>query len=422
MRILFTSSEAVPFAKTGGLADVTSALPKALHQMGHDVTLMIPYYPRQIAKGTAANIPITDLGISIDIPIRSDVVTGRLLESHLPQSDVRIILVDCAEYFDREGLYVSNGRDYIDNCERFVFFSRAVLQAAKELNLRPEIVHANDWQTGLVPALLQIEERGKPSLGQTASVFTIHNLAFQGMFWHFDMPLTGLDWKYFNYQQMEFHGKLNLLKTGIVFSDQLTTVSPSYAQEIQTPEYGCGLDGVLAGRRPDLTGILNGIDLEVWNPETDSALPSNYNVETWQSPEGKPACKKALQRELQLPEQDDVPLFGMISRMTEQKGFDLLRDKMHEFLKRDIQFCFLGTGEPQIEIWLKDLAERYPNRVAVRIEGDESLAHRIEAGSDAYLMPSRFEPCGLNEMYSLRYGTVPIVHGIGGLADTVVDA
>lgn len=422
MRILFASSEAVPYAKTGGLADVASALPKALREAGHEVTLMLPYYPRQVAKGRGAELPMTDLGKSIDVPIRSDVVTGRLLESHLPDSDVRVILVDCAEYFDREGLYVSNGRDYIDNCERFVFFSRAVLQTAKELNLRPEILHTNDWQTALIPALLQIEERGRPPLGQTASVFTIHNMAFHGTFWHFDMPLTGLDWKYFNYQQMEFHGKLNLLKTGIVFADQITTVSPSYAQEIQTPEFGCGLDGVLASRRPDLTGILNGIDPDVWNPDTDPALPANYNAETWRSPEGKSACKTALQKEFQLPEHGEVPLFGMISRMTEQKGFDLLRDKMHEFLKRDVQFCFLGTGEPQIEIWLKDLAEKFPDRVAARIGFDEALAHRIEAGADAYLMPSRFEPCGLNQMYSLRYGTIPVVHAIGGLADTVVDA
>lgn len=422
MRILFASSEAVPFAKTGGLADVTSALPKALQQAGHDVTVVLPYYPRQIAKGPAAELPFSELGSTIDVPIRSEIVTGRLLESRLPGSEVRVILVDCAEYFDREGLYVSNGRDYIDNCERFVFFSRAVVQTAKELNLRPEILHTNDWQTGLVPALLQIEERGKPPLGQTASVFTIHNLAFHGTFWHFDMPLTGLDWKYFNYQQMEFHGKLNLLKTGIVFADQITTVSPSYAQEIQTPDFGCGLDGVLASRRPDLTGILNGIDPEVWNPETDPALPAHYDRETWRKPEGKPACKNALQKDFQLPERADVPLFGMISRMTEQKGFDLLRDRMHEFLKRDAQFCFLGTGEPQIEIWLKDLAEKHPDRVAARIGFDEALAHRIEAGADAYLMPSRFEPCGLNQMYSLRYGTIPVVHAIGGLADTVVDA
>jgi starch synthase len=358
----------------------------------------------------------------VEVPIRSEVLTGRLLETRLPDSDVRVIFVDCAEYFDREGLYVSDGRDYIDNCERFVFFSRAVIAAAKTLNLRPDVIHANDWQTALIPALLQIEERGKPPLGQTVCVFTIHNMAFHGSFWHFDMPLTGLDWKYFNFQQMEFHGKLNLLKTGIVFADQITTVSPSYAQEIQTPEFGCGLDGVLSGRREDLTGILNGIDPDVWNPATDPALPANYSVENWNHPHAKPACKQALQREFQLPERADVPLFGMISRMTEQKGFDLLRDKMHEFLHRDAQFCFLGTGEPQIEAWLKDLATKSPDRVAVRVGFDEGLAHRIEAGCDAYLMPSRFEPCGLNQMYSLRYGTVPLVHAVGGLADTVEDA
>jgi starch synthase len=422
MRILFASTEAVPFAKTGGLADVAAALPKELKQAGHDVTLMLPYYPRLMSRKGGPGVSLQNTGATVDVAIRSDRITGQLLETSLPGSDVRVILVDCAEYFDREGLYGADGRDYIDNCERFVFFSRSVIQAAKTLNLRPEVIHANDWQTGLIPALLQIEERGRPPLRHTASVFTIHNMAFQGSFWHFDMPLTGLDWKYFNYQEMEFHGKLNLLKTGIVFADQITTVSPSYAQEIQTPEFGCGLDGVLSGRRADLTGILNGIDPDDWNPRTDPALPANYSIETWKLPDGKPACKRALQQEFDLPKRSDVPLFGMISRMTEQKGFDLLRDKMHEFLKRDLQLCFLGTGEPQIEAWLKDLAGRHGDRVAVYVGFDEGLAHRIEAGCDGYLMPSRFEPCGLNQMYSLRYGTVPIVHAVGGLADTVVDA
>ncbi len=422
MRVIVASSEAVPFAKTGGLADVASALSKELKRTGHEVTLMLPYYPRQMAKAGGPTVSVYDTGAKVNVPIRSETLTGNLLETRLPDSEVRVIFVDCEEYFNREGLYVSDGRDYIDNCERFVFFSRAVIAAAKILNLRPEVIHANDWQTGLIPALLQIEEQGKPPLERTASVFTIHNMAFHGAFWHFDMPLTGLDWKYFNFEQMEFHGKLNLLKTGIVFADQITTVSPSYAQEIQTAEFGCGLDGVLAGRRADLTGILNGIDPDVWNPQTDPALPGHYSAETWHQPVGKSTCKRALQQEFQLPERPDVPLFGMISRMTEQKGFDLLRDKMHEFLKRDAQFCFLGTGEPQIEAWLKDLAAKSSDRIAVRVGFDEGLAHRIEAGCDAYLMPSRFEPCGLNQMYSLRYGTVPIVHAVGGLADTVVDA
>lgn len=422
MRILIASSEAVPFAKTGGLADVASALAKELKQAGHEVTLILPFYPRQMFRRGSQPVTVQDTGVSIDVPIRSEVLTGRLRQTELPGSNVPVIFVDCAEYFDREGLYVSDGRDYIDNCERFVFFSRSVIQAAKYLNLRPEVIHVNDWQTGLIPALLQIEERGRSPLGRAASVFTIHNMAFHGSFWHFDMPLTGLDWKYFNFQQMEFHGKLNLLKTGIVFAEQITTVSPSYALEIQTPEFGCGLEGVLATRRQDLTGILNGIDAEIWNPETAPALPAHYSVENWRQHDGKPACKRGLQHEMSLPARSDVPLFGMISRMTEQKGFDLLRDKMHEFLKRDAQFCFLGTGEPQIQSWLVDLASKFPERVAVRVGFDEGLAHRIEAGCDAYLMPSRFEPCGLNQMYSLRYGTVPIVHAVGGLADTVIDA
>ncbi len=419
MRILLASSEAVPFSKTGGLADVATALAKSLDQRGHDVWLITPYH-RQAAANRSGVPEIEPTGKSITVQIAAKTVSADILQARLPGSGVTVLLLDQPGYFDRPGLYQENGRDYDDNCERFVFFSRAVLEVATVFGLQPDIVHTNDWQTGLVPALLQIEYRKRPQFQHTASVFTIHNMAFQGQFWHWDMLLTGLDWKYFNHNQMEFHDHLNLLKTGIVFADQVTTVSPTYAREIQTPEYGCGLDGVLRQRRDDLTGILNGVDTDIWNPATDAALAKNYSAET--ITDGKPTCKSELQHEVGLDVRKDVPLFGMISRMTAQKGLDLIAECADQLLDRnDVQFSFLGTGDKTYERFLGDLSARHPNRVAAKIGFDEELAHRIEAGADVYLMPSRFEPCGLNQMYSLRYGTVPIVRAVGGLADSVTD-
>jgi starch synthase len=331
-----------------------------------------------------------------------------------------VLFVDQPDFFDRPALYGDNNGDYQDNCARFCFFSRAVMEACRTLVLRPDVIHANDWQTGLVPALLETEYRDQPGFENTGSVFTIHNLAYQGQFWHWDYPLTGLDWKYFNSEQMEHWGGLNLLKTGISFSDVITTVSPTYAYEITTPLGGMGLDGILARRSGDLVGILNGIDTDEWNPKTDSYLPANYDANTVF--EIKPHCKAALQQELNLEVRPDVPLFGMVSRMADQKGFDLIATAADEMLKLDAQFCFLGSGDPRYESLVRHLANTYHGKVAATVGFDNGLAHRIEAGSDAFLMPSRFEPCGLNQMYSLAYGTAPVVRSVGGLKDTVVDA
>jgi len=278
MKIVFASSEAVPFSKTGGLADVAAGLPAALADAGHDVWLVTPYYPQLFRAERCP--PVTPTGQTIEVQIGPKRVDGTLLKSELPGGNVTVLLVEQPDYFDRPQPYGENGTDYKDNCERFAYFSRAVLQAAEAFDLTPYIVHANDWQTGLIPALLEIEYGSRPGFERTASVFTIHNLAFQGQFWHWDMLLTGLDWKYFNWQQMEFYGKLNLLKTGIAFAEMVTTVSPSYAHEICTPEFGYGLEGVLAGRGDDLVGILNGIDADLWNPATDPSLPRNYSIET----------------------------------------------------------------------------------------------------------------------------------------------
>ncbi|MEX1096963.1 MAG: glycogen synthase GlgA, partial [Planctomycetales bacterium] len=417
MRIVLASSEAVPFSKTGGLADVASALTRALSRAGHEVTLVTPHYP-QVRARSAPDATLKPTKKAVQIAVGDQMLRGTFLRAELPGCDARVLLLDRPEAFDRPELYGERGRDYIDNCERFVFFSRAVLEAIHLFDLNPDVLHAHDWQTGLVPAYLELEHRRLGHWPRVASVFTIHNLAFQGQFWHWDMPLTGLDWVHFHPDEMEFWGKMNFLKTGVVFADRITTVSPTYAEEIQTEEFGCGLDGVLAERREKLVGILNGVDTDEWNPATDPHIVKNYAAETLVA--GKAACKADLQQRLGLPAREDVPLFGMISRMADQKGFDLIVEAADDLLARDLQLCFLGTGMPEYEEAARQLAQEHPEKVATVIGFDDALAHRIEAGADAFLMPSRYEPCGLNQMYSLLYGTVPVVHAVGGLADSVV--
>lgn len=416
MKILLASSEALPFAKTGGLADVATGLSKALAAQGHDVTLVLPYYRQHVPD----SVKCLRTGMAATVPLADRTVTADILRANLPGSRVLVLLVDYPAYFDRPSLYTDEGADYPDNCERFVFFSRAVLETARQLDLQPDVIHANDWQTGLIPAIVAIELRGTPDFQHTAVVFTIHNMAFQGRFWHWDMELTGLDWKYFNWRQMEAWGHLNLLKTGIVFADKVTTVSPTYAKEICTPEYGYGLEDVLRERGSDLVGILNGVDTEVWDPAGDPHLAQPYGADCWRT--GKPVCKRALQAEFGLPERDRTLLMATISRLTDQKGFDLISARIEKLLDSDLQFVVLGTGEQRYENLMRTLSSRRPEQAAARIDFDEALAHRIEAGSDLFLMPSRFEPCGLNQQYSMRYGCVPLVHGVGGLEDSVIDA
>ena len=416
MNIVFATSEVAPFAKTGGLADVCGALPIELARLGHNVAVMMPAY-RQVKQGGHA---IEPLGVKFDIPIGTKIVRGRLLRSVLPGSDVPIFFVEQDDYFDRQELYRSRGEDYKDNCERFVFFCRAVLESIRLLDLPVDVVHCHDWQTGLIPAYLHIEYLHTAGYENVASLLTIHNLAYQGLFWHWDMLLTGLDWKYFNYNQMEFYGKLNLLKTGIVFADGLTTVSKRYAEEIQTDPLGSGLEGVLQQRRDSLTGIVNGVDYGVWNPVADPHLAQPYDVTDWQK--GKAACKAALQRELGLPESPRTPLVALVGRLADQKGWDLVAEVMRRWVNEMIvQWAILGTGEPFYHDLLGELSRHHRERVAVKLEFSDPLAHRIEAGADIFLMPSRFEPCGLNQLYSLKYGTVPVVRATGGLVDTVTD-
>lgn len=414
MNILLVTSEAVPFAKTGGMADVCGALPIELARQGHRPALIMPAYRATRYCGQ----PIESMGIEFIVPIGSKMVSGRLQRSVLPGSDVPVYLIEQEQYFDRDQLYNVDGKDYIDNCERFVFFSRAVMETIRLLDLPVDIIHANDWQTGLVPAFLKLEYQHVPRYQRIASLFTIHNLAYQGQFWHWDMLLTGLDWKYFNWQQMEFHGKLNLLKTGLVFADSINTVSPRYAEEIQSSPFGCGLEGVLQQRRDALSGILNGMDDREWNPAHDPHLPVQYDATTYA--DAKPICKTALQQELGLRVDAGVPVIGFVGRLTDQKGLDILVDVMQRWLQtNDTQWVVLGTGQPKYHRLLEMLAERFPQKLAVRLEFSNPLAHRIEAGADIFVMPSRFEPCGLSQLYSLKYGTVPVVRSTGGLADTI---
>lgn len=419
LRIVLAASEAVPFSKTGGLADVSTALAKALDGMGHDVTLIIPDY-RQLRWARQDQLPaVTDTGLRFRKSINGRYMTAGVNWTMLPETTVKVLFITQEDYFDRPQLYMEKGEGYPDNCERYCFFSRAVMEVCQQMLLRPDIIHCNDWQTGLIPGLLHSQYARRPGFENAASIMTLHNMAYQGRFWHFDMHLTGMDWNYFNLTQMEMWGDLNLLKTGIAFADQITTVSPTYASEICTPEGGEGLDGLLENRKGDLTGILNGIDDEIWNPQTDPNIVANFSVNQIQP--GKGQCKAQLQEKFGLPQRPDVPLIGMVSRMSDQKGFDLLAECSERLLSHDVQFVFLGTGDPQYEDFLTHWSSHNPSKIGTFIGFDDALAHQVEAGSDAFLMPSRFEPCGLNQMYSLRYGTLPIVRRVGGLADSVVD-
>lgn len=414
MRIMMVASEAVPFAKTGGLADVATGLAKAHSAAGHEVALVLPYYRQHIGDELAGQ-PVGEL--RVDFPGTS--IDAKVYETRVPETDVKVYLVDRPSFFDRSGLYVEGGYDYGDNAERFLYFSRAAVEIARGLFV-PDVIHANDWQTGLVPGLILQEREEQLRLGSVGTVFTIHNMAFHGQFSSYQMTNTGLAARYFNWEQYEYFSNLNLLKGGIAVADKVTTVSPSYAKEICLPEFGYGLDPVLENRGEDLVGILNGVDMNVWNPQTDTKIEKQYNYETYR--DGKAACKQALQKELGLPETPDSMILGLVSRLTDQKGLDLITQKATQILTADVQFAFLGTGDPHYENLLKELQQEFPEKVAAYIGFDDGLAHRIEAGSDAFLMPSRFEPCGLNQMYSLIYGTPPLVHAVGGLADSVVDA
>ena len=418
MNIVYLSSEAVPFAKTGGLADVCGTLPREVSRQGHRCTVIIPAF--ESVRHSGCDIEATDLSFAIPMG-PAKLIGGRLLKSHLPDSDVNVLMIDQPHYFGRKSLYGDASGDYPDNAERFAFFCRAALIALERLGEKVDILHCNDWQTGLIPGLIAAEPERYPTVAEAATIMTIHNMAYQGQFSAETFPLTGLDWSHFTHETFEFYGHLNFLKAGIAASDLVTTVSPRYAVEIQTPYHGCGLDGVIASRGGRVHGITNGIDTSVWNPETDPKLSARYGIGNWQ--QGKLANKRSLQQEFRLEESDETPMIGLVGRLAEQKGWDLILPVIarHVSEGRPTQWMILGSGDPQIESELSQLALAAPQQVAAHLGFNDSLAHRIEAAADLFVMPSHYEPCGLNQLYSLRYGTVPVVTATGGLADTVVD-
>lgn len=413
MNIIQIASEVVPFAKTGGLADVVGALPPHLEKLKHTVTIFLPLY-KQVRN---SNIKLFPTDIRVTIQIGNESVTGHIWKSSLPANKTAVYLVECDQYYNRDDLYGTPQGDYQDNAARFIFFSQAVIGAIRDLKLQPDIIHCHDWQSALIPVYLKTLYQNDPTFRNTKTVFTIHNLAYQGVFWHWDMKLTGLPWELFNWRQLEFYGKLNFLKGGLVFADALTTVSPTYSKEIQTSELGCGLEGVLQERSRDLYGIINGVDYSTWNPQDDSLVPAHYSLTNLK---GKATCKQTLQNKLKLPV-SNVPVVGMITRLAGQKGLDILLEIFMPLIKEDIQMVILGAGEEKYQNALKDICKRYPDKVSITIAFDNQLAHLITAGADMFLMPSHYEPCGLNQLYSMKYGTVPIVRQTGGLADTVVN-
>ena len=410
LSILVVASEAVPFAKTGGLADVTAALSDALVSLGHEVTLVIPRY-----RGV-----VPDLGTPRREPLR---VGSRWLEVGMVRRDLdsgtRVVFIDCPPLFDREGLYAGDEGDHPDNAVRFAVLARAAFRVAVELPRPPDVLHAHDWQAGLVPVYAQARYAGHPRLGTLRTVFTIHNLGYQGTFPASTMEDVDLPSRLFDLDGLEYWGQMSFLKGALNCADTVTTVSPTYAREILTPEHGHGMDGVIRARRDRLHGILNGIDVETWDPSRDPFLPRPYSLSDLS---GKRDAKRQLLEELgatATPERLDRPLVGMISRLVYQKGFDLVAEVVDELPGLGATYVVLGTGEPVYEEMWRAAARRHPESFLVRIGYDERLAHLVEAGADIFLMPSRYEPCGLNQMYSMRYGTVPVVRATGGLADAV---
>ncbi len=415
MKIAEVSPEIIPYAKTGGLADVVGTLPLYLEKAGHEISMFMPFY-KSVKK---SGIDIKLLDITFDIPIDDIKHTVTLWKSiHHGSKNIAIYFIQRDEYYDRDALYGTESGDYQDNSERFIFFSKAVIEAIKRLGLSIDIIHCHDWQTALIPVYLKTLFKHDEKLSSIKTVLTIHNLAYQGIFRQEDMKLTGLDMSLFNWRNLEHWGKVNFLKCGIVFADIVTTVSKKYAEEIRTVEFGCGLEDVIKEYENKLYGIINGVDYTEWSPENDNLISHQYSVEDIS---GKTLCKMHLQKRLNLP-QTEAPLLGMISRLAEQKGVDLLIVIMDDLMKRDLQLVILGIGDEKYHQMLKEAVPKYNSKLSVNIMFDNKLAHEIETGADIFLMPSKYEPCGLNQMYSLRYGTIPVVRETGGLADTIIDA
>jgi starch synthase len=409
MHIAFVASEGVPFSKTGGLADVVGALPRALASLGHQVSVYLPRY-RQ-TRLTDPQTVVRSITIPFDDRYRfcSVINAGN-------QPGIQFYFVDYPPYFDRDALYGTSSGDYPDNAERFALFSRAVLEASKILGA-PHVFHCHDWQSALVPALLRTQYAEDPALRNVGTVFTIHNMGYQGLFPPDTLPLLTLPWDLFTISKMEFFGNVNFLKGALVYSDFITTVSRKYSQEIQTTEFGFGLEGVLRDRAATVTGILNGVDYEEWSPQTDKFIVAKYSPEDLS---GKAKCKQDLLAAFGVTNADlRLPVIGIVSRFAAQKGFDLISQVMDRLAREEMIVVALGNGDKQYEEMFLRLQKQFPQKIAVKVAYDNALAHKIEAGSDMFLMPSKYEPCGLNQIYSLKYGTVPIVRATGGLDDTI---
>jgi starch synthase len=415
MKIVHVASELFPYVKTGGLADAVGSLASTLVDLGHEVAVFVPGYRAVVDHPLAAGAQrVSKLRIEM-----GDAFMSGEVKLFSPKPNLTIYLVCREEFFDRRHPYGTPERDYEDNHHRFIFFCKAVVETLRFLELRADVVHGHDWQCGLLPALLRHAEQRYGATLAMKTVFTIHNIAFQGVFPLRTFYRTNLPDELMGIDGVEFYGQMSMMKAGILFADRVTTVSPRYAREIQTPEFGCGLDGVVATRADDIVGLINGIDTHTWSPATDALIPGNFTVSELS---GKAICRADLLKRHGFDPTYKGPVFGMVSRLTEQKGIDLVLANEAFFKAHDVKLIVLGAGEKGFEDGLRALAAALPAKVAVSTRLDESMSHLVEAGSDFFLMPSRFEPCGLNQMYSQAYGTIPLVARVGGLADTVIDA
>lgn len=411
MKLLFAASEATPLARTSCVGDVVSALPRALGDLGVETALVIPRY-----KVIPSTYPLETIAQNIPVPIGDH---HKTVDLYLTESDgLKIYLVDQPDYYWRDGIYRFENGDYLDNAERFIFFSRAVIELIPFYRNVPSIIHCHDWQTGLTPLYLNRYKAIKTQYHEIQSLFTIHNMVCQGLFWRFDMHLTGLPWDYFSPEGIEFYGDLNLLKAGLLYSDAVNTVSPTYCREIQTPEYGCGLDGVLRSLNQKLHGILNGADYSYWSPADSAGIPARYSPE---DPSGKNICKKELMAQAKLNADSGQPLICIISPLYSRKGVDLLETVIPDLVQQQCRIILQGIGDRNYVNAFSDMANALDGAFTFYHNLDPDISRQIIAGSDILLKPSRFEPCGLNQIYALRFGTIPVVHKTGGLDDTVVD-
>ncbi|KJJ85232.1 ADP-glucose type glycogen/starch synthase [Candidatus Omnitrophus magneticus] len=417
LKILFTASEVFPFSKTGGLSDVAGSLPKALTALGHDVRVVTPFYKSVKNSLFAKNIKKRG---RIKNKISGAILGFNLFE--YTDNGLSIYFVEKDKYFNRDGFYGTKFGDYPDNAARFGFFGRACLAIAEYLDFKPDIIHLNDWHTGLIPFYLKFCLPSLDTIAHfscTRTLFTIHNMAYQGIFDRRDLSRLGIGPEFFNMQNLEFYGKINFLKSGILYSDAVSTVSRRYAEEIKTPEYGAGLDGLIKQKQANLYGVLNGVDYSEWNPANDKFIKIKYDENTI---ENKNICKNDLIEQMNLTTLSDEPIVGCVSRLVHQKGIDILIEAIDEIMQMGCSLVLLGAGDEWCNKKFKEYIEKYPGKINIHVGFNEGLAYKIEAGSDIYVMPSRFEPCGLNQMYSLKYGTVPVVRATGGLDDVVIDA